>query len=882
MRIIILTIISIFIAVGNSAQTIPNYNDVIAKIKNGISYYDLGRYEKANDIFAKIEIQLDEIKNKNADINGYYTQSLYYLSQINYELGNNRLVEEYLIKTKQNLDENQPLYAEVLSKMGILYLNLSDFSNAEKCFMEAKIFYENHISDSYIYAELLISMCKLYNALEDYNKLRDYTQEVEGVLSSVQSESSIKYARLLSYLAESLSTMGDFFFGGYAANWKNMSFWKSQHYYDKAIDLYKNKLGRNNIDYCRTLLNYAKMLSRRAEFDEALKQANEAKQILEQIGLKNNFLYLNVLEIIYGIYLRANNTVLSQQTNENLCKILIDLTYKNFSFLSERQRTLYWERVKKNFEVSYSFCQPAIAYDNALFAKCLLLRSNIEIRNAINNSGNRQLIDNIEELDRIKSVILKSNDVKEIQRLEIQAEELDKNITLSSDVYKTGNNDIKITWQSIQNLLENDEVAIEFIQYSQFYEDDEKDSAMFFHDAIFETSTRYAALVLRKDREPVWIPLCEETELQECLKTKFDKDQTTKKDEKRMTEIYRANEKIGHKGVQLYRLVWEKLEKELQGVKNVYYSPAGLLHKVSFAAIPTGTAETSAETVTLFDKYNLHLVTSTREIKNLKAGKPETWMPKDSAAIYGGLQYYLHQDTMLATATAYRGSGSSGSMSWKYLTNSEKEAKSVNTLMKKKPIETTLYTGIYGNEESFKHLNGTKTKVILLSTHGFFLSDIEKKHDLLQSLSGFSQRGIENSLLRSGLILSGGGTKWDEPNLVIEADLEDGILTADEVSRMNLTDTKLVVMSACESGLGDAKNSEGVFGLQRAFKLAGVETIIMSLWQVSDEATDLLMTTFFTEWMVGKTKQDAFKSAQTKVREEYAAPYFWASFVMLD
>jgi len=90
------------------------------------------------------------------------------------------------------------------------------------------------------------------------------------------------------------------------------------------------------------------------------------------------------------------------------------------------------------------------------------------------------------------------------------------------------------------------------------------------------------------------------------------------------------------------------------------------------------------------------------------------------------------------------------------------------------------------------------------------------------------------------------------------------------------------VLSACETGLGDAKNSEGVFGLQRAFKLAGAETLIMSLWEVDDKASSELMTAFYRNWLSGKSKQAAFKEAQDTVRNKYPDPYFWAAFVLMD
>jgi CHAT domain-containing protein len=149
---------------------------------------------------------------------------------------------------------------------------------------------------------------------------------------------------------------------------------------------------------------------------------------------------------------------------------------------------------------------------------------------------------------------------------------------------------------------------------------------------------------------------------------------------------------------------------------------------------------------------------------------------------------------------------------------------------------------------------------------------------------GNRSQAVENPMLRSGLAMAGINRAWSSSEPV--EDGEDNILTAAEIAGLNLTKTKLVILSACETGLGDVKNSEGVFGLQRAFKLAGVESLLMSLWKVPDEATMLLMTTFYNEWLDGKTKQQALKNAQKTVRKykekDYSLPFYWAAFVMMD
>ncbi|MFH2094835.1 MAG: CHAT domain-containing protein, partial [Bacteroidota bacterium] len=136
----------------------------------------------------------------------------------------------------------------------------------------------------------------------------------------------------------------------------------------------------------------------------------------------------------------------------------------------------------------------------------------------------------------------------------------------------------------------------------------------------------------------------------------------------------------------------------------------------------------------------------------------------------------------------------------------------------------------------------------------------------------------EESLMRSGLQFAGANNIWkgNPP----EIGLEDGILTSQEVSKMDLSNTKLVVLSACETGLGEIKGSEGVYGLQRAFKIAGVEYIIMSLWQIPDEQTVELMDAFYTYWLKGDDINTAFSKAQLEMSEKYE-PFFWAAFVLV-
>jgi len=160
------------------------------------------------------------------------------------------------------------------------------------------------------------------------------------------------------------------------------------------------------------------------------------------------------------------------------------------------------------------------------------------------------------------------------------------------------------------------------------------------------------------------------------------------------------------------------------------------------------------------------------------------------------------------------------------------------------------YTGETGNEESFKSLSGKREGIIHIATHGFFYTIEESRKNLfmLQRMGDQQQeKATVDPMLRSGLIMAGGNKDW--LNEKIPENIEDGVLTAKEISRTDLRGTELVVLSACETGLGDV-SSEGVFGLQRSFKQAGAQTLVMSLWEVNDKATSYMMTQFYSNCRV--------------------------------
>ncbi len=208
-------------------------------------------------------------------------------------------------------------------------------------------------------------------------------------------------------------------------------------------------------------------------------------------------------------------------------------------------------------------------------------------------------------------------------------------------------------------------------------------------------------------------------------------------------------------------------------------------------------------------------------------------------------------------------------------------------------INVLSFYGDNASEESIKGLYydvDNQPHLLHIATHGFFYPDpeiafsravIERGVVDFRGSEGFGNWMFvnnKNPMMRSGLVFAGANRVWHEDWGRTD---NDGVLTAFEVSNMNMRNTQLVVLSACETGLGDIRGSEGVYGLQRAFKMAGVNNIIMSLWQVPDKETVEFMEIFYTKLLDYRDVRTAFNETQRQMRQKYD-PFYWAAFVLVE
>lgn len=383
---------------------------------------------------------------------------------------------------------------------------------------------------------------------------------------------------------------------------------------------------------------------------------------------------------------------------------------------------------------------------------------------------------------------------------------------------------------------------------------------------------KYGAYLLRKqDANPKFILLCTEKDL-DLLLSKSGTNTTAS-----VSSFYRgvgAEENITvSKGDSLFTFIWKPLEAHLSGIKTVAYSPTGKLYTIAFQALPLGSNKL------LMDKYKLNQYTSTRLIASRNEqsnAKPQT------AALFGDALFDMDVTKSSKTnkgkvvATNYLPSNRGGSAnSWGSLPGTAEEIKKLKQLFTENGITTQVYTKQQSNEEALKALSNKPPQVLHIATHGFFLPELKK--DALNVANVYA--AAEDPLLRSGLVLTGANYAWSG-KLPVQG-VEDGIVTAYEISQLNLTGTELVVLSACETALGAVQGSEGVFGLQRGFKMAGAKKMIVSLWQVPDKETAELMSLFYTTWLKGKSMEESFAYAQSEMRKKYS-PFYWAAFILVQ
>ncbi len=406
------------------------------------------------------------------------------------------------------------------------------------------------------------------------------------------------------------------------------------------------------------------------------------------------------------------------------------------------------------------------------------------------------------------------------------------------------------TWNEVRKSLNENEYAVEFIVYGGYTQEDD------------QSEIRYAGLVLSsQNSSPIFVDLCSGKELEEVY-SKALRDK-----EFGINQLYKFGQ-----GDILYHLIWEKLERFIPIGSIVYLSPFKHLQKFNLEMIPC------PDNSYLADKYTIQTLTSTASICN----KPELSKSKD-AVVYGGIDYSEldnKHDSSLRSFILDEGLNPKRD-GFSYLPYSDNEADSIANILIKNNYMVSLYKSNYASEETFVNMDGKSPSIIHIASHTFHL-DSSIYSDRMRSYLGQFQTSFsifDYSMILSGLLFANAYTTLTKSR---EIDFtSDGIITAEEISFLDLSNTNLAVISACASGDGYAMK-EGYGGLVKAFKMAGVNHLLVSLWPVSDEATSIIMTIFYKYMLNGVEMHAALQKTRQEIAKLYPDPYYWASFILLD
>ena len=823
-----------------------------------------GNYESA---IPKIIMIIDYLQNNHPDeiltlVNWQKSLGMSYLN-----IGDYNNAEKVYISSLGTLESNnfqkEPAFRMVLDALSVLYVQLQNYDKANIYNGKAKILYEEALDFGDDYVRCLNNSALIQNGL-GYNTIAKMQLDV----ALRQAEENLNKK----------SSLDDF----------NKLIPQSS---DKEIDqtlLNENYYVQTKIrPYLTLLSNSAVIYSDLGYFADAVKTAKKSIQISEQYGLKeplpyNNlggiYLYKSKFPQAAKLYLKGYDNCVTPYENDEIgfnaalglflakdnraAQISSEVSSKMrenirkmFAFLSGEERANYWKHFENYLPVLNMIIYEkndskyfGSIYDNILEAKGLLLRSTNAVRDAVLLSGTDTDKEDYFNILNLKKLLQKETNDSLRVFYSNQIEDLDKKLTRNVSSYADFIKSQNITWEDIRNNLNSDEIAIEFYNIPLVWSLDSIQN--------LDSEPRYCAIILRNSFEnPQIIPLFKESELEGL-----------EQEDLLATDL-------------LYNLIWKPLEEELKEVKTIYFAADRELHKIGIEYSPTENGHT------IGDKFNILRLSSTRLLAEIpKENKTE------NAVLYGGLRYNIGKDDLIEESRSGEYHPSKASRAFnnenlrygvKYLPGTLEE---VTEIAQNFSIEPRLITDIRGTEESFKSLVGTPVDIIHLATHGFFWSNEDAQNRsyvsfLKNDKSEYSQE--DNALLRSGLFFSGANMALMGEEL--PEDVEDGVLTALELSNMNLGNVDMVVMSACESGLGET-SGEGVFGLQRGFKLAGANTLLMSLWKVDDTATQLLMTEFYKNYIGGKSKKESLRIAQNSLRNnsKYADPEYWAAFILLD
>lgn len=737
-----------------------------------------------------------------------------------------------------------PDYTNPLNNLGELYRTMGRLQEAVYAFEEAialrkkllGIYHPN-------YANALNNLALVEFAIGRYADAEKHLLECRDIYHKTVGEKDRLYANCLNNLASVYKAQ------------KQLT--KAETFYKECLRVYKANYGETSDKYGLYLGGLAGTYREMRKYDEAINLTIQSLSILQKKLGTNHY---DAIETEYNLaetYREAGRAKEAERHYHNSMKGYLLLIRRYFPYLSEKDKTSFYYNISNAFETFNSFVIEQVMrtpmdehrdliarmYDNQVALKSLLLKESGKLRDAVAASNNDSIRNQYSRWLKMREEIIQQyrqspeeRDDKAINlaQLELNANTLEQEISIALQVNTVKGDTTAISWKNIQSALKPGELAVEIIR-NEFYAKGRWTDTVYYAGLVIDKTNPFPRLIIYRNGK--------------MLETK---NLTT----------YRTSIRARIPDETSYEAFWEPLRKSVSGARRIFLSADGVFQQINPYTLRNPTTKKY-----LLDETDIVLVTNTRDILSKKNAPGSKLAEIFSYPDFGSK----------ASPTGTEERRIPGFPVLKDLPGTKIESDSVKKILQDRQWTVNEHLQKEASEERIKKIYSPQ--VLHIATHGYFLKDIK---DSTGKIFGI-QSGIakQNPLLRSGVILAGAGYLLQDT--LMNPVIEDGILTAYEAMDLDLASTDLVVLSACETGLGELLNGQGVYGLQRSFLVAGACSVVMSLWMVSDAATQELMTGFYKEWLKDPAagKQNAFKQAQFQLREKYNSPYYWGAFIIV-
>ncbi len=839
-------------------------------------YLTIGEFTKGELL---LTTELKYLKKKYGEKSEYYITALGSLARIHLGGGLYILAEkegkEQLALIKSIEGDQSEAYAAALGSLAELYGAWGDLPRADRSIQQARKIYENKGSADAAYLEFLQKLSLIYGMMGNRRALMEITIQRKNLAVKLFGNASLPYARTLISLTdiaflekhwsvceelarEAVSIYAKYDIQSLSEQEKtSLAILKSQlatiylmqhlsapspeklasaqQRVEDAIRIFESMPEKGfSMEITDTYLTLAMIHECKQETQLADRYYQDVlRKVRKQFGEMHPYL----IEVLFLIAKKSEirkDYAASFKYYQQAIHQHHQYIQQVFPYLSETEKEQFYASNKlmltgfQGFASQYHSKVPGLAEEwcnLVLVQKGIILESFHPIRDAIFASGDKALQNLFNNWQTTKNEYARllqqtdpNTDVSK-QKISERLNELEKQISSKSKSLNFTVGSASITWKDVQKSLGPGEAAVEIV-YT--VEDREEGYDTAYHALIIKTGIK----------EPLVVRLAEAKQL-----------------EGKAFKFYRNSIAVRLEDLVSYHLFWKPLNQPLEGIRIIYFAADGIYHQISLPALFNPDTKKY-----LSDEKYIVAMPSTSWIV-LKKKNPQTLTEAT---------FFAHPDygaTVSARTTNMTRSLDLDNIS--DLAGTQKELSDLVTLLSSHHIRYYEFDGGEATEEKLKQVK--QPSVLHIATHGYFIPAAISTNDQFQ-----------NPLLQSGLLMAGCQRK---PHLTDPAK-DDGILTAYEASTLPLYNTMLVVLSACETGLGEVKNGEGVYGLQRAFFMAGAQRLLMSQWKVDDEATQQFMVAFYEQWIKNGTIDQAYQLAQQAVKADHPEPYYWAAFVL--